>query len=388
MDNTADVQMIGETVGSYFGRSVSLAGDINSDGFSDIVIGAYDYNSSGRAYIYFGGYQMNNISDINLSSGTSNEYFGYSVNSAGDLNGDSFADIIVGAPVYNFGTGRAYIYTNIVSKPILVSPENNSANNPLTISFKWKKLNSTVHYILKVSSDSTLSNLIVNDTIHGDTTKSISGFTKGVKYYWRVTALDTNGIDYTSARWTFETSPPLKLSLKILIEGMYYPIFNQMTRKDSVKVFLCSTLFPFGRVDSAIAAVDSLSFSALYQFHNASPGTYYIVANHFNCISVWSKTGGETLTANGLAYSYDFTTSASQAFGNNLKRKGTKYCMFSGDTFRDGFIDGSDFLIVDNDAYAFTVGRFIPSDLNGDNFVDAVDMQIGDNNRSQSEITP
>jgi len=62
--------------------------------------------------------------------------------------------------------------------------------------------------------------------------------------------------------------------------------------------------------------------------------------------------------------------------------------MFSGDTFRDGFIDGSDFLIVDNDAYAFTVGRFIPSDLNGDNFVDAVDMQIGDNNRSQSEITP
>lgn len=45
-------------------------------------------------------------------------------------------------------------------------------------------------------------------------------------------------------------------------------------------------------------------------------------------------------------------------------------------------------LIIDNDAYSFASGRFLPSDLNGDGFADAEDMQIADNNNSREFIRP
>jgi hypothetical protein len=48
-----------------FGISVSTAGNVNGDGYSDVIVGAPGYNSStGRAYIYFGGSSMNNVADV------------------------------------------------------------------------------------------------------------------------------------------------------------------------------------------------------------------------------------------------------------------------------------------------------------------------------------
>jgi len=44
--------------------------------------------------------------------------------------------------------------------------------------------------------------------------------------------------------------------------------------------------------------------------------------------------------------------------------------------------------VIDNDAYTFATGRFLPSDVNGDGFTDAMDMQITDNNRSRQIIRP
>ena len=77
-----------------------------------------------------------------------------------------------------------------------------------------------------------------------------------------------------------------------------------------------------------------------------------------------------------------------QAYGNNLKQKGSKYCIISGDIDRDGYIDASDFSPVDNSAYIALSGRFLNTDLNGDNFVDADDLNIVDNNRSKGVIQP
>ena len=105
----------------YSGRSVSNAGDVNGDGYDDLIIGApnadvggFGSSDPGDAYLIFGG---NNLSTINITSlnGTngfripgigSNDYAGRSVSNAGDINGDGFADIIVGAPYNTTTTGN------------------------------------------------------------------------------------------------------------------------------------------------------------------------------------------------------------------------------------------------------------------------------------------
>ncbi|MBK6774252.1 MAG: FG-GAP repeat protein [Ignavibacteria bacterium] len=111
MNNIADVTMTGEATENRFGSSVSSAGDVNGDGYSDVIVGADQYSSStGRAYVYFGGATMNNIADVTMTGDTAGDEFGISVSSAGDVNGDSYSDVIVGAVGYSSSTGRAYIY--------------------------------------------------------------------------------------------------------------------------------------------------------------------------------------------------------------------------------------------------------------------------------------
>ncbi|MBP9211284.1 MAG: FG-GAP repeat protein [Bacteroidetes bacterium] len=112
MDNIVDVTMTGEASGVWFGVSVSTAGDLNGDGYSDVVVGAFGYaNNSGRAYVYFGGLRMNNTADKTLTGETVSN-FGYSVASAGDVNGDGYSELLVGGKGFNSGTGRVYLYQN------------------------------------------------------------------------------------------------------------------------------------------------------------------------------------------------------------------------------------------------------------------------------------
>jgi len=107
----ADRTMTGEFSNDLFAGSVSDAGDVNGDGFGDIIVGAYGFNSyTGRAYIYFGGSSPNVIADVILNGQSVSSVYGYSVSSAGDVNGDGYDDVIVGAYGYNSSTGRAYIY--------------------------------------------------------------------------------------------------------------------------------------------------------------------------------------------------------------------------------------------------------------------------------------
>jgi hypothetical protein len=113
MDNITDVTLVGEAAGNQFGKAVSGAGDVNGDGFDDVIVGDYGYNSNtGRAYIYFGAANsiMDNTADVILDGEGTGNNFGYSVSGAGDINGDSFDDVIVGADGYNTETGRTYIY--------------------------------------------------------------------------------------------------------------------------------------------------------------------------------------------------------------------------------------------------------------------------------------
>ena len=111
MDNSADVTLDGQGLINYFGHSVSGAGDVNDDNYDDVIVGAYRYNSStGRAYVYYGGSAMDPNGNVVLDGEGAGIYFGYSVSGAGDVNNDTYADVIVGANGYNSNTGRAYIY--------------------------------------------------------------------------------------------------------------------------------------------------------------------------------------------------------------------------------------------------------------------------------------
>ncbi len=111
MDDIADVSLSGNSYGDKFGHSVANAGDVNNDGYDDVIVGAiYNTNNTGSAYIFYGGTNMDNIADVTLQGEGINNYFGWSVSSAGDVNNDGYSDVIVGAYKYTNNTGRAYLY--------------------------------------------------------------------------------------------------------------------------------------------------------------------------------------------------------------------------------------------------------------------------------------
>jgi hypothetical protein len=105
---------------AYLGYSVSTAGDVNADGYDDVIVGAHQYQN-GQSHLFEGGVFVYFGSDTGLAAtpGWSAEAdqqlarFGYSVSTAGDVNGDGYSDVIVGAPWFNLGEmfeGIAYVY--------------------------------------------------------------------------------------------------------------------------------------------------------------------------------------------------------------------------------------------------------------------------------------
>jgi Ca2+-binding RTX toxin-like protein len=116
----------GVSAGDQAGLSVGRAGDINKDGYDDFVVGAPGADlhgtNSGAAYVVFGS-ASGLSSDFNLatltgsngfriSGGGAGDALGYSVQSAGDINGDGYDDIIVGAPfadAHGVDSGAAYV---------------------------------------------------------------------------------------------------------------------------------------------------------------------------------------------------------------------------------------------------------------------------------------
>lgn len=125
--------LVGASLGnSYLGWSISFAGDVNADGFDDLIIGApynitaNDYDApEGSAYVVFGRAIMPPMLDLDWLAGTAmgfkivgqytrnrREQAGWSVSEAGDINGDGIADVLVAARLNDQGgpnAGAAYV---------------------------------------------------------------------------------------------------------------------------------------------------------------------------------------------------------------------------------------------------------------------------------------
>jgi hypothetical protein len=118
-DVTIDSTITGEAPGDQFGISVAPAGDVDADGYADLLVGALFSDvggtDAGRAYLFRGGpgATLDGAADAVLTGAVPDGNFGMAVSGAGDLNADGFADIVVGAPA-TFGAaadpGNAYVY--------------------------------------------------------------------------------------------------------------------------------------------------------------------------------------------------------------------------------------------------------------------------------------
>ncbi|HAY34171.1 MAG TPA: right-handed parallel beta-helix repeat-containing protein [Ignavibacteria bacterium] len=166
------------------------------------------------------------------------------------------------------------------------------------------------------------------------------------------------------------------LNLNMLIEGLY-DINTQQTVSDTVRVYLRSINPPYNKVDSAVSVFNTSGFSSL-EFHNVSNDiNYYINVVHRNSTDAWSKSGGQSFSS--FVLNYDFTNDSSMTYGNNVIKKGAKFCFYSGDVDKDGAIDLTDLTLIDNLASSFTAG-YLNSDLNYDLLTDITDLTIADNN--------
>jgi len=179
-------------------------------------------------------------------------------------------------------------------------------------------------------------------------------------------------------------------SIGVVPEAMWVYGYPFILYHDTVRVYKLRADFPSVVADSSKATIlDNVVVNDL-RFNIITNGNYYTKVVHRNTITIWSSSG--LAYTRGSNSHFNFLSPAGQAYANNQKVLQPiipYYGMYSGEVERDGTIDGSDLLRMENAANSFSTG-YIPEDLDGNGFLDGGDLAIAFNNAAAfvSEIPP
>lgn len=190
-----------------------------------------------------------------------------------------------------------------------------------------------------------------------------------------------NWTDFAAAGANFrlDIAPVTYLPLQVnaWLEGFY----NGTTMvPDTVKV-IAHSLTTLAAIDTAKSVMSS-SGTGTFNFTMLNNDSCYIYqVRHRNHIQTWSHLACEKIDECGKQY--DFRSSISQAFGNNMVFVPTVaeagFAFYTGDVNQDDIVDGADCASVDNDASNFVTG-YVATDLDGNGIVDGSDAAYCDNN--------
>lgn len=114
MNTTADLTLTGLSAGDHFGWSLGGRFDFDDDGHDDLAVGAPDRSNlllqAGEVRIFYGGSGPSSSAAVILPGEGARDQFGFAVHGAGHFNGDAYDDLVVGAPQqFELNKGKAYV---------------------------------------------------------------------------------------------------------------------------------------------------------------------------------------------------------------------------------------------------------------------------------------
>ena len=202
---------VGDREAAYFGTSVATAGDVNGDGYADVIVGAPDFSNGhtgeGAVFVYYGSAAgLNQTPNWMVESNQEYAAFGTSVATAGDVNGDGFDDIIIGAPGYeNGGSNAGAVFVYYGSKPAGLSAKQAAGAGP-SLQPDWQVVfnQAGANFGTSVATAGDVNNDGVDDVIVGAPEYDNEEDNEGAAfvYYGPVAGVST------TASWTDEPNQP------------------------------------------------------------------------------------------------------------------------------------------------------------------------------------
>ena len=112
MDTSAARTLSGSSTGQQIGDRVAGIGDVNGDGYDDVAVATrYQASSTGRVFIFHGSASgISGSASTVMAGGAAGDQYGSTVAGAGDVNADGYDDLLVAAVGAGGGAGEAYVY--------------------------------------------------------------------------------------------------------------------------------------------------------------------------------------------------------------------------------------------------------------------------------------